>query len=335
MRPPIANLPSVDPRTFLRENGPGALATSLRERGVYCIQEQPLEALAESLESGVPHLLEGNRGSGKSALADALSSAMNLPRFHLQSNRGLTVEEMLFGWDRETQKAAEPDRKWSRDHLILGEVLGAFDFVERAGSVALLQIDEVDKLDERHQDMLLGLLQDGFHDVPRLRPNSRVGITSPGRPWPVVILTSNNRASDRDQAVTIPLRSRCAYCWIPDPTPLEEIRIIRTRVPDAPESLLRAVVKLVDALRGLATVADKPGLRETIRLTIELHKKGLESLDEYSIERHLCHIAKNRDDSLNVRNAARFLAGAVSIRNPRLDELVDAALRGDRSVRAA
>jgi MoxR-like ATPase len=326
MRPADLNRPTLDPRALIRERGPGPLAEALAELGHYRIQDQPLEALVESLDSEVPLLLEGNRGSGKSAMADALVRAFNLPKFHLQANRGAGLDEILFSWDREAQRAASAGAKWTAEFLVLGEVLGAFDFVERAGGLALLQIDEVDKFEERHQDTLLGLFQDGYHDVPRLTPDSRIGIVTPGRPWPIVVLTSNNRALDRDEAVTVPLRSRCAYCWIPDPNPVEEIRILKTRVPDASERLLRAVVKLVDALRGLGTVADKPGLRETIRLLAVLHGKGLDTLDQGTIERHLCHIAKNRDDSLNVRNAGAFLAKAVALPNARLDSLVDEAL---------
>lgn len=326
MRPADPSRKTVDPRALVRERGPEALAEMLRTGGRYCVQDQPLEALTESLDSEVPLLLEGNRGSGKSAMADALVTSCNLPKFHLQANRGIKIDEILYCWDREAQKEAPAGEKWTADYLILGEVLAAFAYAERTGEPALLQIDEIDKFEEQHQDTLLGLFQDGYHDVPRLSPDSRVGIRTPGRPWPIIVLTSNNRTLDRDEAVTIPLRSRCAYCWIPDPTPIEEIQIMRTRVPEAPEELLRALVKLLDAIRGLATISDKPGLRETIRLLAVLHKKGLTTLDKRAIERHVCHIAKNRDDSLNVRHASAFLAQAVALHNPRLDELVDAAL---------
>jgi MoxR-like ATPase len=336
VRPADPNRAILDPRAIVREQGPGVLAEALGRLGRYRIQDEPLEALVESLDSEVPLLLEGNRGSGKSAMADALVQVCNLPKFHIQANRGIAVDEILFSWDRESQRDAAKEAKWTAEHLVLGEVLGAFDHVERTGELALLQIDEIDKFEEQHQDTLLGLFQDGYHDVPRLTPDSRVGIRTPGRPWPIVVLTSNNRTLDRDEAVTIPLRSRCAYCWIPDPSPIEEIRIMKTRVPGAPDSLLRALVKLVDALRGLGTIADKPGLRETIRLLTVLHGKGLTTIDQRAIERHLCHVAKNRDDSLNVRNASAFLARAVALPNARLDGLVDEAFsrESDRATEA-
>jgi MoxR-like ATPase len=320
-----ANRPTEDPRAFLRRHGPGALAARLGEHG-YRIQETPLLALVESLDSGTPLLLEGNRGSGKSSMAVALTDAFNLVKFHVQCNRGLTVEEILYSWDRAGQEHAEKAERWSRDYLVLGEALAAFDWAERHEVPPLVQLDEFDKLLEMHQDMFLGLFEDGFHDVPRLTPTSRVGVTTPGRPWPVILVTSNNRAADRDQAITAPFRSRCSYAWIPDPTPYEEVAIMRVRAPEASPELFRCVVKLLDAIRSESTIYDKPSIRETVRLIKRLSHKRVETITEDVIKQHACHIAKQRDDALNLINAAEFLAVCSARPYPLVDEMVDRAL---------
>ncbi len=113
-------------------------------------------------------------------MAEAMAEACNLPVFYLQGMEGLTLADVLYDWDREGQtqmvrqelaagtrlKDAQ-DKQFTREYLILGEALGAFDYAGSHDDVPILIIDEADKLQEKVEDMLLQLLGRGYAHVPR------------------------------------------------------------------------------------------------------------------------------------------------------------------------
>src|SRR5262245_6346107 len=164
---------SVDPRRTLERGGLDAVATMLARSG-YVIQERLLVDLGHALRSRKPLLIEGPRGGGKTALAEALASAFNLTTFYLQGMDGLTIADVLYSWDREAQTQMvrqelaagtvlkEAQRKqFTREYLILGEALGAFEYAGLHEDRPVLIIDETDKLTEKIEDMLLQLLGRG------------------------------------------------------------------------------------------------------------------------------------------------------------------------------
>ena len=89
-----SGLPIINPRRLLDESGEQALADLLRGTG-YVIQHGMLRDLCHVLRSGLPWLIEGPRGGGKTALAEALAEACNLPMFYLQGMEGLTLADVL------------------------------------------------------------------------------------------------------------------------------------------------------------------------------------------------------------------------------------------------
>src|SRR5438552_1636834 len=95
-------LPTINPRGLLAEKDADGLAELLRQTS-YVIQPAMLRDLAHVLRSGLPWLIEGPRGGGKTALAEALAVACNLPMFYLQGMEGLTLADVLYDWDREGQ----------------------------------------------------------------------------------------------------------------------------------------------------------------------------------------------------------------------------------------
>src|SRR6202521_4929807 len=169
----------INPREVLRNGGPKQLARHLAGTG-YMIQEGILGDMVQAIKGGAPHLIEGPRGAGKTALAEALAKGCNLPVFYLQGMEGLELEDVLYSWDRDGQsefvrqalstgmdlKAARAEQ-WSRDYLIFGEALGAYEFAGRENVVPILIVDEIDKLKDRIEDMLLQLFGRGYSHVPR------------------------------------------------------------------------------------------------------------------------------------------------------------------------
>ena len=108
-----SGLPIINPRRLLDESGEQALADLLRGTG-YVIQHGMLRDLCHVLRSGLPWLIEGPRGGGKTALAEALAEACNLPMFYLQGMEGLTLADVLYDWDREAQT------QWVRQAVAMG-----------------------------------------------------------------------------------------------------------------------------------------------------------------------------------------------------------------------
>jgi MoxR-like ATPase len=318
---------SVDPRRALERGGLDAIASMLA-RSRYVIQGRLLIDLGHALRSRKPLLIEGPRGGGKTALAEALAAACNLTTFYLQGMDDLTIADVLYSWDREAQtqmvrqelaagarlKDAQ-EKQFTREYLILGEALAAFEYAGLHQDSPILIIDEADKMTEKIEDMLLQLLGRGWAHVPRL---GDIGVRDQAT-WPIVMLLSNDIRHD----LSAPLRSRCLFTWLDPPTPQEEVRILRARFPEAPPDLVRDVAKLINCVRrDMPAVRDKPGLRESIDLIRALLGAGVERLNADLIDEHLCFLAKRRKELLNLRQGLARMEFAVRMADPEINAWV-------------
>jgi MoxR-like ATPase len=337
MRPRDPKRSSINPRRMVEREGLEALAATLADAG-YIIQRRLLVDLGHSLRSQKPLLIEGPRGGGKTALAESVAEACNLTSFYLQGMDDLTIADVLYSWDREAQtqmvrqelaagtKLREAqDKQFTREYLILGEALAAFEYARLNNNPPVLIIDEADKLTEKIEDMLLQLLGRGVAHVPRF---GNVGVDDPAR-WPIVILLSNDIRHD----LSAPMRSRCLYTWLDPPTPKEEVRILRARAPGASQGLVRGVTKLVNCIRrDMPAVRDKPGLRESIDLIEALLRNGAETLTSEVIDEHLCFLGKRHKELLNLRQGIARMEFAVRMTDPEIDEWVKWALADEAHV---
>lgn len=327
MQPKDYSRSSINPRRLLEREGIGALAETLAITG-YLIQRRLLIDLAHTIRSRKPLLIEGPRGGGKTALAEALAEACNLPVFYLQGMEGLTLADILYDWDREGQtqmvrqelaagtrlKDAQ-DKQFTREYLILGEALAAFDYAGTHDDVPVLIIDEADKLQEKIEDMLLQLLGRGYAHVPRF---GDVGVRDPSR-WPVVILLSNDIRHD----LSDPLRSRCLYAWLDPPSPHEEVRILRSRAPLASREIVTCVTKVINCIRrDMPAVRDKPGIRESIDLIRALTNAGVKKLTGDVIDEYLCFLAKRHKELRNLQQGIARLEFAAHQPDHEIDEWV-------------
>lgn len=330
MNPTVSNKPSINPRRVVNDGGAAALANLLAATG-YMVQERVLSDLVQAIKSGAPHLIEGERGSGKTALAEALAEACNLPIFYLQGMEGLELEDVLYSWDREGQSqfvrqaiasgmklADARTQQWGADYLLFGEALGAFEYAARTGKVPILIVDEVDKLQDRIEDMLLQLFGRGYAHVPRY---GDVGEKDPAC-WPIVVLLSNDIRHD----LSAPMRSRCVYTWMDMPSAREEVAILCARVPDASGAAVRWVAKLLDCIRAIPGVQDKPALREGIALLNAFMRDGVRTVDEGVLTSYLCLFAKRRGDRSYLQQSMARIELAVNDPHEEIDGWVDQVL---------
>jgi MoxR-like ATPase len=326
MNPTVSNKPIINPRQVVRDGGAAALAELLAGTG-YMVQERLLNDLVQAIRKGRPHLIEGERGSGKTALAEALAEACNLPMFYLQGMEGLTLEDVLYSWDREGQsqfvrqaiasgmKLAEARaEQWGPEYLLFGEALGAFEYAARTGIVPILIVDEIDKLQDTIEDMLLQLFGRGFAHIPRY---GDVGAKDPEL-WPIVELLSNDIRHD----LSPPMRSRCVYTWMDMPSAREEVAILRARVPQASAEAVAWVAKLLECIRGIPGVQDKPALREGIDLLDVLVRDRIKRLDEGVLISYLCLFAKRRGDRSYLEQSMARIELAVNDFHEEIDAWV-------------
>jgi MoxR-like ATPase len=326
MKASVSSNAIINPRQVVRHGGAAALAELLAGTG-YMVQERLLNDLVQAIRKGRPHLIEGERGSGKTALAEALAEACKLPIFYLQGMEGLELGDVLYSWDREGQSqfvrqalasgmnlVEARAQQWSAEYLMFGEALGAFEYAGRTGTVPILIVDESDKLEDRIEDMLLQLFGRGYAHVPRY---GNVGVKDPEL-WPIVVLLSNNIRHDASP----PMRSRCVYTWMDMTSPREEVAILRARVPHASPEAVGWVAKLLECIRGIPGVQDKPALREGIDLLDVLMRDRIKHVDEAVLISYLCLIAKRRGDRSYLEQSMARIELAVNDSHEEIDSWV-------------
>ena len=323
----------IDPRLLVHELGRDALAELVARESGYMFQLRPLKDLCQALKSGMPLLAEGERGGGKTEMVDALAFACNRPYFELQGMEGLKLNDILFEWDEQGQNnfvvqavasnelLLEEARRqqWRKEFLTLGEILKAYDYLATTSVVPIVKLDEFEKLPQACQAFFYQLFTDGHASIPRLSENNgHIGV-SKAHDKPIVILTSNNQ-----HIVHPPLRSRCIYTKVRLPTDLEEARILHSRVPLAPASLLTQVVKVVRYIRVMMpTVRDKPGLRESISLLRALVTEQIEVVTAEVIDDHLGFIARGADDLTNLELGLPRLENAAHTPDTVTEQMVE------------
>jgi MoxR-like ATPase len=271
-------------------------------RGNYLPSRGLTTAIYLSLEMGRPLLLEGEAGVGKTEVGKTLARMLGVELIRLQCYEGIDAAQALYEWDyaRQLLYARTLQAGELEPESRLRELYGPEFLVERpllrairAGSGAVLLIDELDRADDEFEAFLLEVLSDYAVSVPE------VGTISAEEP-PVVVVTSNRTRELHDA-----LKRRCLYHWIDFPDLDREVEIIRLRAPEVSEALARSVAVAVEKLRALDLVKP-PGAAEAIDWARALTLLGAESVDGDRDGEALGWVVKNRED---LRLAEAELAG--------------------------
>lgn len=253
-----------------------------------------------------PLLLEGEPGTGKTALAEALAATLGVPLVRLQCYEGIDATQALYDWDFPRQilhlraleatggaGAEEAEKSLYDERFLLARpVLAAL-----RQAPAVLLVDEVDRADDEFEAFLLEVLSTYQVSIPEL------GTVRAATP-PYVVLTSNRTRELHDA-----LKRRCLYHWIDHPGLEREVEIVRSRAPEVSGDLAAQVVAVVQRLRAGDDLVKPPGVAETLDWARALHHLGTVELDLATAARTLGALVKYREDADRVRAALdRMLA---------------------------
>ncbi len=240
-----------------------------RFRGTFSyLTSDALEAAVNcALALEKPLLVKGEPGTGKTLLAEALSSALEAPLLTWHVKSTTRAQEGLYVYDTVARlydsRFGDGDVKDIRRYIKYGPLGEAFRAPERV----VLLIDEVDKADLEFPNDLL-------HELDRMRFRvSETGDDIVARQRPVVVITSNNEKDLPDAFLR-----RCVFHFIDFPEQELMRRIVGVHHPEAERALVDQCLSVFYEIRGMNRIRKRPSTSELVDWIAVLQRAGVTSV---------------------------------------------------------
>ncbi|MEV0088829.1 AAA family ATPase [Saccharopolyspora sp. NPDC003752] len=279
---------------------PAEVATALDDTG-YLPDEGIATAAFLAMRMRRPLLCEGEPGTGKTALAQALAAALGVDLIRLQCHEGIDAAQALYDWDfprqllhlrtLEAASGGELDADAAESSLYTPRFLLARPLLRALQeSPCVLLVDEIDRADDEFEAFLLEVLSEYAVTIPEF------GVVRAQQP-PIVILTSN-----RTREVHDALKRRCLYHWLEHPGLEREVAILRRRLPGLDARLAEQVAAAVQRMRQMELLKP-PGVAEALDWAQALQALDQDELDTETAATTLGAVLKYREDAERVRAA--------------------------------
>jgi MoxR-like ATPase len=219
---------------------------------------------------GMPLLIEGEPGTGKTELPIQYAKEQNLPLFTFPVGSKSNVEQFVAKFDhvkylRDSQVEVLNAQREERnlpplstegrnteqldDYILMGPAAKAYTHPH-----SVLLIDEIDKAPrEFPNDLLFALSHRQF-----VLPESGKTISVSEADMPTIVITSN-----REQELPTAFKGRCIYHYISFPEPALMAEIVQKHFPTIEAVLLEKSIHLFYQMRGLG-LERAPATREIL-----------------------------------------------------------------------
>jgi len=234
-------------------------------------REIELRKALAAVSAGKHLLIEGPVGVGKTVLAEAVAKYLRRPFYRVDGDERYT-EQKLTGW---FDPPLVIKNGYSKDAFIPGPIASAME------NGAVLFINELNRMPEGVQNVLLPAMDEGKIEVPKIG-------TLVAKNGFLVVSTQNPREFIATSLLSEALRDRFELLTLDYQSENDEVAIVQTKTGISDLQLIGSVVRLVRATRGHPDIRRGASVRAAMSISVLAFQMGA---DGRAFIREAAHMA--------------------------------------------